>query len=151
MDLLLDTNIIIIYGRDNNISNAIEQQYQIFSGNHRLFISTVTLGEINAFVKKANLGETRKQKLLRIIDGINKISIDYKEIIEKYGDIDAFSQGKMNTGSPKFSAKNMGKNDVWIAATASVFNLKVVTTDKDFDHLQGVYLDLAYIALPTAT
>lgn len=41
----------------------------------------------------------------------------------------------------------MGKNDIWIAATASVFNLRLITTDKDFDHLDGVYIDLEYIPL----
>lgn len=41
----------------------------------------------------------------------------------------------------------MGKNDIWIAATASVFNLTLVTTDKDFEHLDGVYLKVKYIPL----
>ena len=40
----------------------------------------------------------------------------------------------------------MCKNDLWIAATASVLNAKLLTTDADFDHLKGVYLDLDKIA-----
>jgi len=48
MNYLLDSNIIIIYSRDNDISNLIEEKYQLFSGNHQLFISVVSLGEINA-------------------------------------------------------------------------------------------------------
>ena len=39
----------------------------------------------------------------------------------------------------------MGKNDIWIAATASTFNLTLVTTDKDFDHLKGDYINLEQI------
>ena len=34
-----------------------------------------------------------------------------------------------------FSARNMGKNDLWIASTAFLFGLPLVTTDHDFDHL----------------
>jgi predicted nucleic acid-binding protein len=43
------------------------------------------------------------------------------------------------------SSRNMGKNDIWIAATASVLNATLVTTDADFDHLNGVFLTVAYI------
>lgn len=34
----------------------------------------------------------------------------------------------------------MGKNDVWIAATAKVANAVLLTIDADFDHLNGLYL-----------
>jgi tRNA(fMet)-specific endonuclease VapC len=33
------------------------------------------------------------------------------------------------------SARNMGKNDLWIATTALYFDLELHTTDNDFDHL----------------
>jgi tRNA(fMet)-specific endonuclease VapC len=36
----------------------------------------------------------------------------------------------------------MGKNDLWIAATASVLGAKLLITDADFEHLAGVFLDL---------
>ena len=35
----------------------------------------------------------------------------------------------------------MGKNDIWIAATAAVTGARLLTTDKDFDHFSGVYLE----------
>ena len=41
----------------------------------------------------------------------------------------------------------MGKNDLWIAATSSVYDLILLTTDKDFNHLDGEFLDLEYIDL----
>ena len=33
------------------------------------------------------------------------------------------------------AARNMGKNDLWIAATASITKTILLTTDNDFDHL----------------
>lgn len=39
----------------------------------------------------------------------------------------------------------MGKNDIWIAATASALNLKLVTTAKDFNPLEGEFIKLEYI------
>ncbi|MDN5203316.1 hypothetical protein QQ008_18155 [Fulvivirgaceae bacterium BMA10] len=38
------------------------------------------------------------------------------------------------------SAKNMGKNDLWIAATAFVAKAELITMDGDFDHLNGEFL-----------
>ena len=39
----------------------------------------------------------------------------------------------------------MGKNDIWIAATASVLKSTLITTDKDFDHLNNRFLEVVYI------
>jgi len=36
MDYLLDTNIVIIYSRDNEIAKKIETEYQIFHEDNRL-------------------------------------------------------------------------------------------------------------------
>lgn len=33
------------------------------------------------------------------------------------------------------SSRNMGKNDLWVAATTLVTNATLITTDGDFDHL----------------
>lgn len=33
----------------------------------------------------------------------------------------------------------MGKNDLWIASTAALLSLKLVTTDADFDHLNHIF------------
>ena len=62
MDYLLDSNIVIIYSRDNEVVRRIEEDYKIFSGDYRLAVSTVSLGEINASIKKLQLGERRKNK-----------------------------------------------------------------------------------------
>lgn len=43
------------------------------------------------------------------------------------------------------SAIKMGKNDLWIAATAVVENAELITTDKDFIHLDGEFLTVHYV------
>jgi len=43
------------------------------------------------------------------------------------------------------TARNMGKNDLWIAATTHVLNATLVTTDKDFDHLDKIYIKRDYL------
>ena len=54
MDYLLDSNIIVIYSRDNDISNLIEQRYQLFSGDHRLFVSIPLLKQFKVNLPKLN-------------------------------------------------------------------------------------------------
>ncbi len=48
MDILLDTNLILIYSRDSKISRRIEDEYDLFNRINRLSISVVTLGELDA-------------------------------------------------------------------------------------------------------
>ena len=56
--------------------------------------------------------------------------------------IELYSQGKL--ASVDFTPRNMSKNDLWIAATAYVTNATLVTTDKDFDHLNE-FIKVTYL------
>lgn len=37
-------------------------------------------------------------------------------------------------------SRDMGKNDLWIAATARAAGATLITTDKDFDHLHPAFI-----------
>ena len=50
---------------------------------------------------------------------------------------------ELSAGYEHFS--DLGKNDLWIAATASTYALTLVTTDQDFGHLKDIYLKLSTI------
>ncbi|MEZ4887560.1 MAG: hypothetical protein R3E32_22700 [Chitinophagales bacterium] len=41
----------------------------------------------------------------------------------------------------------MGKNDLWIAATSNVYDLVLITTDNDFNHLSDEYIKLEKVDL----
>jgi len=137
----------LIYGRSTDISKRIEEKYQLFNGQYNLAISVVSLGELDSLAKQFNYGESRKEKLNLIIEDIFKLDVNRQNIIDRYGDIDAFSQGKL-VGKPSgFSSRNMGKNDLWIAATTQVTDSILLTTDRDFDHLDKVYFEIGKIDL----
>ncbi len=59
------------------------------------------------------------------------VHIDKPGILDAYVDVDVYSQSV---------GRAMGKNDVWIAATASATKAELITTDHDFDHLFPTYL-----------
>lgn len=145
MNYLLDTNIIIIYSKDKVLSKRIEADHKIFAEENNLAISIVSIAEINSIIHQFKIGDNRRRGIDKILENTTRLDISYEDILKKYEEIDAFSQGKHQTVKSNFSAKNMGKNDLWIAATASAFQITLVTTDSDFDHLNGVFLSLKFI------
>lgn len=140
--LLLDTNILVTLIRDPLLEEKFKQNY---SDQANLFaISVVVQGELESLALQWNWGEGKKRELEKVLSNLIIIPLKIKSIIKAYAEIDAFSQGKLSgaTYPPQFSSRNMGKNDLWIAATAYATNSKLLTLDRDFDHLQPGYLVL---------
>lgn len=147
MNYLLDTNIVLTYIRDTAQSRRLEEDLQLLSGQHNLIISVVSVGELKSIAKQNKWGKQKIQRMLDVLDDFLIADINVEEVIEKYAAIDAYSQGKLDEKAPDFSSRNMGKNDLWIAATASLYNFELLTTDRDFDHLAKAYLKLRVIEL----
>jgi len=147
MNYLLDTNIIVTYVRDTDVTRRLEDQLNLLTGGHNLIVSVVSIGEIRSIAKQNNWGDKKITKLENIVSGFLITDINLETIIERYAEIDAYSQGKLKGEKVDFSSRNMGKNDLWIAATASIFDLELITTDRDFEHLNPRYLKLNRIDL----
>jgi len=88
----------------------------------------------------------------------NSIMVDIaakdEDLMAAYSFIDAFSKRKTedtNGQMLQVAAIKMGKNDLWIAATAKVIDAPLITTDKDFLHLNQTVLDVRYFKLPQDT
>lgn len=141
----MDTNVLIIYSRSADIARRIERDHQLFDGSNDLAISVVTIGEINSLIAQYDYGERREKSIQNMLDKVLEIDINIRKILDLYGQIDAYSQGKLKDKKGNFTSRNMGKNDLWIAATASAFDMVLVTTDQDFDHLDGEFIKLKYI------
>jgi predicted nucleic acid-binding protein len=58
--------------------------------------------------------------------------------------IEAYRKVEEANAAIQSGHQNMGKNDVWIAATAIVTGLPLLTADKDFNHLDGNLLEVCY-------
>jgi tRNA(fMet)-specific endonuclease VapC len=110
-------------------------------------ISVVSKGEIYSLAIQFGWGNQKKQQLDGLLRRIPSVDINTDRIIHRYAEIDAYSQGKDRTKPlpPGMSSRNMGKNDTWIAATASVLNATLLTTNGDFAHLDGVFLAVVKI------
>ena len=76
------------------------------------------------------------------------VEVRYEALVDLYAQIDAYSQGKISSENGRqlgTSARNMGKNDLWIAATAALTDAVLLTSDQDFAHLDGVFITVELI------
>jgi len=138
---LIDTNIIVHFVRDSHLYDTVEQGLELFTRPNRVLISEVSVGEIYSLSKRNRWGQRKMERLDSFLSRVGLIDISTEGIHEAYATIDAYSQSHHPTLSlPQgMTARNMGKNDVWIAATAHILRATLVTTDKDFDHLQHFF------------
>ena len=135
-DRILDTNILLAHARGRDLYDKIEAQFALRASNPAPIISVVSDGELRALALQFVWGEARRQEMERQLSYFTAIPLPFSRILRVYAEIDDFSRRNGVT---------MGKNEIWIAATASVTGTRLLTTDKDFDHLDGVFLSHDWI------
>lgn len=127
--MIYDTNLLI---------NVIRKG---LTTSNRLVIPIIIVGELEAFALKSDWG-VQKVNRMKYLFATYPIADITLPITRLYAQIDAFSQGKLKDTPLGTSARNMGKNDIWIAATALYLDMELHTTDNDFDHLTALGLRL---------
>ena len=129
--MILDTNVVIQH---------VRKQIPISS---RAVLPIVVVGELEAFALKSDWGYQKMISLNTILEKIPIADID-REITQIYAKVDAYSQGKLKSQPLPLgmSARNMGKNDLWIAAISLYFDFELHSIDNDFDHLINFGLKL---------
>ena len=116
MIFFFDTNIILLYLRHSLIVEFIEVNFKPFEAD--VIVSVVTVAELKSIALQNNWGNPRLQKMEDFLSKFVIADIKTDDIINRYAEIDAFSQGRLDGRVSNFTARNMGKNDIWIAATA---------------------------------
>ena len=143
MNFLFDTNILLCYIRLDKKAFYIDETFQPFDAENTPILSVVSVGEIKSIALRNKWGTAKRTTLKKLLSLFIITDINSDDVLDAYAEIDTFSQGK---GKPlKMSSRNMGKNDLWIAATAYVSSSKLLTLDKDFDHLQSEYIEILKI------
>jgi tRNA(fMet)-specific endonuclease VapC len=145
MIFILDTNVLLHFLRGKRAYYV--ENFSINDPNARLLISAVSIGELRALSLRNKWGTRKTLEMEVLINKLFVVEINNDAIHNCYAEIDTFSQGKLDERPLGTSARNMGKNDLWIAATASVFNATLLTTDNDFDHLNAIFVDVPKIDL----
>jgi tRNA(fMet)-specific endonuclease VapC len=138
--LLLDTNILVHFVRSDPLWHRIRTRFSLMTIEPLPMISVVADGEIRSLAHQFNWKTDKTSQMRFALGYFQRVTIDTARTLEAYAAIDAYSQ---RIGQP------MGKNDVWIAATANATGAKLLTTDHDFDILSPTFLDRIWIDLTT--
>jgi tRNA(fMet)-specific endonuclease VapC len=136
VNYLLDTNVLLAYLRYGPLGAFIDQTYQLSGPSTNLIVTVVVEGEIRALAMRLKWGSSRTAEVTSLLARMIVVPLPFLNIVQAYAEIDTFS---LNRGAV------MGKNDLWIAATAHVVQARLLTADHDFDHLDGQYPDRHYI------
>lgn len=133
---LLDTNILVHLIRADNVGERIRQTYQPLLATPTPASCIVTEGELRSLALQWNWGARKKSQMDFLLGYFWRFSIDAPAIFEAYAAIDAYCEAH---------GLVVGKNDLWIAATAFVSDATLVTTDKDFLPLQSDFISVAWL------
>ncbi len=127
--MIYDTNLLVNHVRRKTLPPV------------KVVLSVITIAELEALSLKLDWGI---QRVLFMRDMVARYPIvDITPgLVRYYAEVDAFSQGRLSPIPLKTSARNMGKNDIWIAAIALYLDMELHTTDGDFDHLPALGLRL---------
>jgi tRNA(fMet)-specific endonuclease VapC len=114
--------------------------------NLKAYVSTVSIGEIKSIALRNKWSRRRVDIMNMLLDDLISLEIN-ENLVDTYAEIDAYSQRQNPSyiDYPFSTPRNMGKNDLWIASTAALLGLKLVTSDNDFNHLNNVFIEINYI------
>lgn len=149
--LLLDTCIILHILRADDRGKKSIDIIETMGDDVIIVVSVVTKAELESLKIQNGWGQARTQKLDAFLENaiyVDIVSSDNK-LLQSYTSIDSYSRRKMpdSIGNllPK-GAIQMGKNDLWIAATAHSLNIPLLTADNDFDHLNSTFLKVVKVS-----
>jgi len=146
---LLDTNMLLEFTRKAQWAEWAYEEFGLGAADNIVFTSAICRGEILAITEKFGWVPKKRTELVRVLNQFTALDINKDSILEAYAAIDVWTHGKPVT-DPRFPtplkpAISMKQNDLWIAATAIASNATLLTTDKDFDHLDGVCLSRVWV------
>ena len=136
---LLDTSVLLPLLRGGEFGRRIDRDFGLRSSAVRPLISIVTHGEIAVLAARNGWGDKRREVLANMLNELVTVDIGHPDVIDAYVAVDLHSQAHPE------GARNMGKNDLWIAACAKAAGATLLTTDNDFAHLPPL-LDVEVIS-----
>lgn len=133
---LFDTNILVHLIREDLTGQYIKTIYAPYLSDPKPFICVVSDGELRSLALQWAWGARKLDQMNFLLGFFRRVPIERPDVLQAYAVIDAHCQSK---------GIRMGKNDLWIAAATYITGSQLVTTDRDFDHLQPDFLAVDWI------
>lgn len=146
---LLDTSVLVGIVPDFPWSRRTVEEFALNRKETPVLTSIVSRGEILKLAKRRGWKAKKLLRMERCLRDFPQLNINTPSVINAYAMIGAWSEranvDAPNSEPPPKQSIRMGQNDLWIAATAHAGNLKLLSTDKDFTHLNNIWIDYIYI------
>lgn len=136
---VLDTSVLLALIRGKALGTYIDEAFGLRGSLHRQVVSIVTHAELLVLADRNQWGSEKRSSLERALENLVVIPIDGTSLLQAYVSISAADRAATD------GARNMGKNDIWIAATALHTELPLLTTDRDFRFLHDNPLRVMWI------
>ena len=145
-NFILDTNILMAYLKANPLFKKVSEDNNLNDEDAFIMISAISKGELLSIAMQNGWGERKVSALNKLLNEIVIIDVAGNDdnLLNAYAEIDAFSLQRHPTKKLKGSAKPMGKNDMWIAATAFATNATLLTADGKFMHLDKEFINIRF-------
>ena len=127
----LDTNILVHCVREDATWTEIREEYQLLLIEPTPVISIVTVGELRSLARQWRWGNVKLDRMEFALGYFRIMPVESPVIVDIYAEIDSHFQ---------LRGRKLGKNDLWIAATANYLDATLLTTDCDFDELDPLFL-----------
>jgi len=139
---LLDTNVLVHFVRASTVWTRVRDSYQPLTTDPRPIVSVVTVGELRSLALQWKWGPKKLDQMDFALGFFRTVTIHDPDLIRAYAALDAFCEE---------ISQPLGKNDVWIAATAAFTGARLLTTDRDFDRLAPRFITRDWIDPDTNT
>ena len=133
---LLDTNILVHFVRASPVWRHVRDTYGPLTVTPTPLFCTVTEGELRSLALQWEWEDRRLDQMEFCLGYFQSQAIEDREVMEMYAAIDAYCES---------IGQSMGKNDLWIAATAATTGATLLTTDRDFNRIAPRFLNRVWI------
>jgi tRNA(fMet)-specific endonuclease VapC len=132
---LLNTDVLVHLIRRDATGERIREVYEPLLIQPLPRVSAVSGGEIRSLAYQWGWGASKRAQMDFLLGYFDRVPIT-REIEEAYAVLDSYSLGL---------GVRMGKNDLWIAATAHVDHAHLLTEERDFDHLHPDFVLVEFV------
>jgi len=136
---VLDTSALLSLIRGKELGEQIDSAFGLRQAMHRHIVSIVTHAELAVLADRNGWGDARRKSLDEALGQLVTVNIDSQALIDAYVRVETVCRN-VQAGD-----RIMGDNDMWIAATSLASGQPLITTDKDFNHLNGALILVHWI------
>jgi len=136
---LLDTSVLLHLLGGKALGAQIDEVFGLRSTMRRHVVSIVTRAELSVIADRKDWSADKRAVLQHPLDNLVVVPVDGNDLVQSY-----VTTARADSQAARGS-RNMGKNDLWIAATALYVQLPLLTTDKDFRFLHPTPLTVMWI------